>query len=168
MQQGLVIRLFVPEEWPLYRAVRLKALQSDPKVFGSSLAREEPRPDAEWRAALERSDMGVFGVFDHGTVIGMTGVVIDKDDATIARMWGSWLEPSWRSKGVSEGMYRARIDWARAHETAEKILVAHRASNIASKKANQKHGFVQTGAAPHLWHDGVTEDEIFYELVLKA
>ncbi len=168
MQSNPSIRLFTPDEWPLYKTVRLKALRSDPKVFGSSFAREEPRPEAEWRQALERKDMGVFGVFDGEQVIGMTGVVIDKDDAGIAKLWGSWLEPLWRSKGVSEDMYRARIDWAREHETAKKIVVAHRASNIASKKANQKHGFVMTGSAPHLWHDGVTEDEIFYELILKA
>jgi RimJ/RimL family protein N-acetyltransferase len=167
MQSNPGIRQFTPDEWPLYKTVRLNALQSDPKVFGSSYALEEPRPDAEWRATLERGDMAVFGVFDHGRVIGMTGIVIDKDDATVAKLWGSWLEPAWRSRGVSEHMYRARIDWARGHATAKKIIVSHRASNTASQKANQKHGFVRTHAAPHEWRDGVNEDQIFYELVLK-
>lgn len=167
MQDNPGIRLFTPDEWPLYKGVRLKALQSDPKVFGSSYALEEPRPDAEWRATLERDDVGVFGVFDHGRVIGMTGIVIDKNDAAVAKLWGSWLEPAWRSRGVSEYMYRARIDWAREHPTAKKIIVSHRASNIASEKANQKHGFVRTHAEAHEWRDGVTEDQIFYELVLK-
>lgn len=167
MQDNPGTRLFTPDEWPLYKAARLKALQSDPKVFGSSYALEEPRPDEEWRHALERSDMGIFGVFHHDRVIGMTGIVIDKDDATVAKLWGSWLEPEWRGKGVSEYMYRARIDWAREHATVRKIVVSHRASNTASMKANQKHGFVYTHTEPHMWRDGVTEDQIFYELVLK-
>jgi RimJ/RimL family protein N-acetyltransferase len=65
-------------------------------------------------------------------------------------------------------MYKARIKWAKAHPTVERLIVTHRASNLASKFANQKHGFVFTHTHQKIWHDGVLEDEVYYELYLNA
>ncbi len=64
-------------------------------------------------------------------------------------------------------MYRTRIDWAKAQATVEKIIVSHRASNLSSKFANQKHGFAFTHKTEKVWTDGEVEDEIFYELKIK-
>ena len=60
-----------------------------------------------------------------------------------------------------------RIAWARAHPTVERVLVSHRASNVASMRANQRHGFVLTGRAPCEWPDGTVDDEVCYELRLR-
>jgi RimJ/RimL family protein N-acetyltransferase len=64
-------------------------------------------------------------------------------------------------------MYRTRINWAKQQPTVEKIIVSHRASNLSSKYANQKHGFVLTHKNEKAWTDGGVEDEIFYELKIK-
>lgn len=64
-------------------------------------------------------------------------------------------------------MYQTRINWAKEHPTVEKIIVSHRASNLSSKYANQKHGFVLTHKIEKVWTDGATDDEIFYELKIK-
>ncbi|MDE1153029.1 MAG: GNAT family protein [Micavibrio sp.] len=163
------LRLFEPDEWPMYKAVRLKALQSDPSVFGSNYGREVVYTDADWRERVENANQGIFGVFHYGDIIGMTGVAVAKDDpsGTTAILWGSWLEKLWRGKGISEKMYQARIGWALAHPAIKRINVAHRQSNIASKQANQKHGFVFTHLAHHTWPDGTDEPEVFYTLLLK-
>lgn len=165
--ENIEVRLFTPEEWPFYKGVRLKALKTDPKVFGSTFAKESLENDDFWKASLLRTDLGVFGVFHFGDVIGMTGLVIDKDDKQAAKLWGSWLEPKWRGKGVSEKMYQARIGWAQKHPDAKKIIVSHRQSNVASKKANQKHGFTFTHATDRTWNDGLAEPELYYHLILK-
>ena len=125
--------------------------------------------EADWRGWLTSADGAIFGLFGGGKIIGMTGIAIDRNDPTKkqALLWGSWLEPGFRGKGLSDMMYRARIEWARAHPTCEKIVVSHRASNEASKRANQKHGFVFTHKTPKEWPDGGIEDDIFYELPLK-
>jgi RimJ/RimL family protein N-acetyltransferase len=99
----------------------------------------------------------------------MTGVSINWNDPTekTALLWGSWLAPHARGKGLSELMYKARINWAKAQPTVEKIIVSHRASNLASKYANQKHGFIATHKKEKVWTDGGVEDEIFYELEIE-
>lgn len=161
------VRLFTPDEWVFYRGVRLKALKTDPAVFGSAYEKEFMRPDDAWQEALARDDLGVFGIFHYGDVIGMTGIYIDSTDPAVAGLWGSWLEPAWRGKGISEKMYEARINWAREHPSVKRIRVSHRESNTASKAANQKHGFKFTHARDKIWSDGVSEPELFYELAVK-
>lgn len=156
------------QDWQILKTIRLKALQADPGVFGSNYAAESAYDDAEWRSWLNSDDTGVFGVFDDGRIIGMTAISIKRQDETrrTAILWGSWLEPDYRGRGLSQGMYEARLGWAGAHPTCAAIEVSHRASNIGSKRANQKHGFVFTHAVPKQWPDGVTEDHVHYILDL--
>ena len=163
----ITVRPFTADEWRRFREVRLRALRADPGVFSSNHAREAAKDEAHWRARLSDPQCGVFAVLDGDEVIGMTGVYVPADDPTSAGLWGSWLEPAHRRLGLSHRMYAARIDWARAHPTVERVLVSHRASNVASMQANQRHGFVLTGRATREWPDGRTEDEVCYELRLR-
>lgn len=107
-------------------------------------------------------------IYHAQTAIGMTGVSVFRDDPTgkTAIFWGSWLEPDFRGAGLSDLMYKTRIKWAKEHPGIERIIVSHRASNLASKYANQKHGFVYTKTHEKIWADGATEGEICYELKL--
>jgi hypothetical protein len=41
-----------------------------------------------------------------------------------------------------------------------------RASNAASRRACERHGFMPVRTATRTWPDGATEDEIIYELRL--
>jgi hypothetical protein len=65
-------------------------------------------------------------------------------------------------------MYEARLEWVKSRPAFERIIVSHRASNLASKYANQKHRFVFTRTHEKIWADGKTEAEVCYELKLKT
>ena len=160
------VRRFAPEEWPLYRTVRLHALGADPRLFSSSHAIESAYPDEWWQARLVADDVGIFGVFRHGEVIGMTGVAVARDDRSVALLWGSWLDPALRGRGFSVPMYEARIVWARSRPEVRRVTVSHRQGNVVSARANRKHGFVFTHTADLLWRDGITEPEVCYSLEL--
>lgn len=164
------IRQISEDDWRLLAAVRLEALQTDPAVFGSNYEFESKFTEQEWRSRLQSDDSAIFLLFDDETPIGMTGVSIFRDDPTgqTAIFWGSWLAPAFRRRGLSNLMYRTRIEWAKAHPRVERIIVSHRASNVASKLANQKHGFVFTASHEKIWTDGKTEDEVCYELKLNG
>ena len=163
------IRQLTENDWREFAQVRLKALQTDPLVFGSNYEKESQMTEAEWRSRLRAKDNAIFLLFENETAIGMTGVSIDRNDPTkrTALLWGSWLAPEFRGKGLSDLMYQTRIKWAKEQPTVEKIIVSHRASNLSSKYANQKHGFVSTHKNEKVWADGATEEEIFYELKIK-
>jgi RimJ/RimL family protein N-acetyltransferase len=163
----VVVRRFEPSEWTAFREVRLRALLADPTVFSSSHASESARTDAQWQERLADPDCGVFGVFVDGALVGMTGIYVTREDPTVAGLWGSWLAPEHRRRGLSVPMYEARIAWARARPELRRILVSHRAGNEASRRANQKHGFVWTHSGDLTWRDGVTEPEVCYALELE-
>jgi RimJ/RimL family protein N-acetyltransferase len=167
---SFLIRQLTENDWRPLSEVRLKALRSDPLVFGSNYESESKFTEDEWRRRLQSNDSAIFMVFEDETPIGMTGVSVSREDSTnkTAIFWGSWLEPEYRRRGLSKMMYRARIDWAKAHPTIERIIVSHRASNVASKYANRKHGFVFTQTHEKIWTDGATEDEVCYELKLES
>ena len=167
---SITIRRLTEDDWLEFSQIRLKALQTDPEVFGSNYEKESQMTEADWRGRLRAKDNAIFLLCAGDTPIGMTCVSIDRHDATkkTALLWGSWLAPPFRGKGLSELMYQTRINWAKRQPTVEKIIVSHRASNLSSKRANQKHGFTTTHKIEETWTDGATEDEIFYELKIKS
>jgi RimJ/RimL family protein N-acetyltransferase len=166
---NISIRQLTADDWRAFSKVRLKALETDPKVFGSSYEKESQFTEIDWRSRLQADDSAVFMLFAGDAPIGITGVSVFRDDPTgkTAIFWGSWLEPQFRGKGLSELIYKARLDWAKARPNVEKIIVSHRASNLSSKYANQKHGFTYTRTHEKVWTDGATEDEVCYELRLE-
>lgn len=162
------IRKLEEEDWRIFKQIRLKALSTDPSVFGSNYAREANQPAVHWQESLVDKNVAVFVLFESVSPIGITGVSVHRDDpgGRTAILWGSWMEPAARGKGLSKLFYEVRIAWARQHPTIERIIVTHRASNLASKLANQKFGFVQTHVTEKVWNDGIMEEEFHYELVL--
>ena len=164
------IRQLTEDDWRQFSGIRLKALETDPQVFGSNYELESKFTEEDWRSRLRSDDSAIYMIYAGETPIGMTGVSVFRDDPTgrTAIFWGSWLEPEFRRRGLSDLMYRTRLDWAKNHPGIERLIVSHRASNVASKYANQKHGFVFTRAHEKTWSDGLTEDEVYYELNLKS
>lgn len=167
---SISIRQLTENDWREFSQIRLKALQTDPKAFGSNYEKESQMTETDWQSRLQAKDNAIFLLYEDETAIGITCVSVDRDDPTkkTALLWGSWLAPHVRGKGLSELMYKTRINWAKDQPTVEKIIVSHRATNLSSKFANQKHGFVLTHKTEKVWTaDGATEDEIFYELKIK-
>ena len=161
-----MVRLLSPEDHTQYRRIRLLALATDPLVFGSNHARESAWPESRWATRLADPNLGVFGVFDGDQLLGMTGIGIWDQDPNTGVLWGSWLHPDIRGRGLSRPMYEVRLQWAHEKQLA-RVVVAHRASNVASMRANQHFGFRRTHTVSHTWPDGAVEDEVHYELLSR-
>ena len=67
------IRLFLPEDLQLYRAIRLEALQLEPGMFGSNYAREASFTDQQWLDRINGHNSDCFGLFYGNQLIGVTG-----------------------------------------------------------------------------------------------
>lgn len=162
------IRQLDEDDWAEFSRIRLKALQTDSEVFASSYQKESQFTESYWRSRLRDENCAIFVVLENEMPIGITGVSANREDASgkTAVLWGSWLEPNARGKGLSNLMYQARINWAKNRNAFEKVVVAHRASNLASKYANQKHGFIKTHEEEMIWTNGEIDVLISYELRL--
>lgn len=166
---NISIKQINKNDWQKFRTIRLKALQSDPEVFGSHYEREKNYSKQDWIEWVATKTQAIFFIYDDEIPIGMTGIFIPQDTVakTTAVLWGSWIEPNYRRKGISDLMYQARIDWAKSQPEIKRIQVSHRESNVASKFANQKHGFKLIKEEDKVWHDGISEKDVIYELKLK-
>ena len=166
---GVIIRALEPSEWEAFREFRLTSLKASPGVFSFSYDQATAQSPQDWRTAIKGDDHQVFGIFDDERLVGVTGAFSYEGDPTgqTAVLVMSFILPSHRRRGLSRMLYEARLAWILAHPKFRRVLVAHRKSNEASRRANQRHGFRLTHTVSHVWPDGETGDEVFYELELR-
>jgi len=159
------LRRLLPNEWKIYREIRLEALQEEPAVFGANYDEQFKKADEEWQNRLLDPDAAMFILVNRDEVIGMTGIYVPKDTPDQAKLIASYIRKPYRGRGLSALLYRARLDWARGRGL-KSVIVAHRASNLASKGANQKFGFIYTHTDTNQWPDGIESDQHWYKLDL--
>jgi len=116
------------------RPLRLRALRDDPDAFGSTLAAEQDRPDADWEFWVRDSLIA----FDGDAPIGMANLKLDADQA---QLFGMWVAPEARGRGVAETLARALIE--RAGERPITLCVADGAH--AARRLYERLGFRPTG-----------------------
>lgn len=150
--RGVVVCELRESDWEDLRSLRLKALRTEPGAFHAAYADEAGRPADEWRilATNEGEGQRVFGLFDGYTLVGLTAVFTDLADPVgeTAVFAMSYIEPEYCGRGF------------------KKIRVSHRRSNVVSRRAIQRHGFVEKEALQKTWPDGTRDDEVIYELCL--
>jgi RimJ/RimL family protein N-acetyltransferase len=159
------IKRFLPEHWEQYRYIRLRALQTNPDLFGSQYQEEAAKFADHWKALLHNNLRAIFGLYDEDTLIGLTGVAVKQDNLQKAIFFSSFIEPSHRGQGLSKLFYKTRLAWA-IMQGCTSIVVAHRVGNFSSQAAIQRSGFTYAGSENVEWPDGVFAEELRYELLL--
>ncbi len=170
MPDAVRIRPLVAQDWESFSTLRLQALQECPGVYGSSYEAEVQHTPDEWRDWLSGQGKCVFGLYAGDDLIGITGVFTSRHDPSgcTGVMAASYIKPACRGRGLSAMLYKARIDWAIGHAPWKKLCVAHREGNEASRRANQKWGFVYTETDMEMiWPDGAKVARLDYELDLE-
>jgi len=143
LSSAISTRRLTPEDWQLFRRVRLAALEEAPYAFGSTYEGEVDAPQSRWRQGLEtrtRFIAEIDGVVA-GTVSGGDG-----DSSGAAAMTGMWVDPRFRRQGVGDVLVKTVMDWARSAGYREMFLWVTDA-NTDAERLYQRNGFVRTGAA---------------------
>jgi len=162
------IRELDPDEWEIFRDLRLTALIAAPGVYGSRHEDAVKRTEAVWRHTVRGEHNQSFGLFDGAPLIGITSVFRWDEDSSgrTAILASSFIVPEYRGRNLSRLLYDARFEWLRRRPSFTRVVVGHRLSNEPSRRANQRYPFREFRRVPHIWHDGVSEDEVFYEMSL--
>lgn len=165
MDPVYTIRKFSADDVPAYKAMRLEALHKERGMFGNSYELEAALTDQQWLDRVQNPEAGRFGLYANNELIGITGIITESDEDGIAYMTQSYIRLSYRGKGLSRLLYEARMEWARKNNIRQ-LIIGHRKSNLSSKFANQRYGFVYTHSKKQTWPDGITEDMLYYKLDL--
>lgn len=134
-----------------FRTIRLAALQTAPDAFGSTYDREAGWPVSAFADWLSSS--AVFGAWDDRRPVGrhLVGMAGFKQEAGPkvahkAFVWGFYVEPGWRSRGVGSALVAALIDAAR--DVVEQLTLTVVEGNDAAIALYTKFGFTAYGVEP--------------------
>lgn len=164
MNTDITIRRWAESDWKIFKAIRLESLSAHADLFGPSYNVESAKDDAFWKECINQGG-AVFGLYDKEIVIGLTGVYRYRaSPADTAILCMSYIRAEYRGRGLSDLLYKARIDWAKQQDGIIKVLVEHREGNEASRRANQRWGFVFHSIKEQVYGNGETAKEYMYEL----
>ena len=122
----IVIEPITLQNLPLFKVVRLRALQEAPYAFGSTYAKESTFTDSQWVARLDRWNgqrgMGYIAV-DGGSPCGIAGTLLDEKDPKRAELVSMWTAPSHRQTGVGRLLVDQVVEWAGRRDVATLLLM---------------------------------------------
>ena len=142
------VRVLAAHEWPLYRTLRLRALEDAPAAFGSSLAEEAPRTDQDWAwrlniGANSGRDRPLVAERD-GAAVGLAWAKVDAGDPSLINLFQMWVAPEARGHGVAAALLGAAIFWARAMQ-ARALQLGVVCGNDAARRLYERAGFLDHG-----------------------
>jgi ribosomal protein S18 acetylase RimI-like enzyme len=168
-----MIRILTAEDAEAYQALRLRGLQESPAAFGSTYQSEVdvPLPHITERLArgAGREDV-MFGAFDDGGVlVGLAGLGRQTGMKTRhrAHVWGMYVGPEARGRGVGRALMQALIAHARTLDGLERLTLGVEAGNQAARTLYHTVGFVTYGIEPQAYAlDGEYWDSEMMSLAL--
>jgi ribosomal protein S18 acetylase RimI-like enzyme len=158
---GMVeLRVLTPDDWQIWRELRLAALAEAPYAFASQLKDWQGDGDRSerWRARLEvPGSHNVVALLD-GRPVGMVSGM-PTGEPGVAELISMWVDPVARGRGAGDRLLQAVERWAR-QLPADQLRLAVMEGNEAAAALYRRHGFEDTGAAGDLMPDGVRRERI--------
>jgi len=119
---SLKVRNFEPDEWRVYKDLRLQALAESPDAFGSTFAKEVQRSDEEWAYRLASGarsawDLPLIAMLD-ACPIGLAWGKIEASEPAVANLYQVWVHPNYRGHGAGQLLLEAVIEWAKSRHAA--------------------------------------------------
>lgn len=114
---SVVIRRLDPHDLDLYRAIRAEALATEPDAFGETLEAFAGRTNEELRRWFTRHvsarDAVILVEERDGVAVGMCGCGLYHLDVRDGYLWGMFVSPSVRRRGVGAALLREAVAFLR-------------------------------------------------------
>ena len=139
---GVAVCLIRADEWATLREVRLRALATDPRSFGATLAEESALAEADWQArAAPQPDRATF-VAELGGA--WAGIVTGKKEDGAVEVLGLWAAPEARGHGVGRALMDAVAEWTR-QRGAGRLLLWVSTENAPALRLYEACGYEKVG-----------------------
>ncbi len=126
-----------PDDWALWRALRIEATTAEPDAFGSTLDQVIATTESQWRARL--GDSSLHLVARQGNVaVGMAAI---NDGFELSSVWVRQMA---RGSGIGHRLVDAALRWAAARG-ARLVHLAVRETNPSAISLYRAHGFIAVG-----------------------
>jgi len=138
---GLEVRELGPDDWELFRRVRLAALAESPAAFGSRYADWVDAEPERWRRRLTDVPLNLVLIMD-GEPVGMVSGTAPLDGTV--ELISLWVAPTARGRGVPDEAVRRVRDWARSQKAA-RLVLSVKIANTAARRLYERLGFELVG-----------------------
>jgi len=159
----LETRVLSPDDWPLWRELRLAALTEAPYAFGSTLAEWQGDGDREerWRNRLAIPGIHLV-VLLNGIPAGMvSGIPSERPEAV--EVISVWVAPQARGHGVGDRLMHEVGLWARGL-AATTVQLSVMPDNQRAIALYLRHGFMDSGKLGARLPDGRHERVLAHRL----
>lgn len=134
------LRVISGEDWAAFRELRLRALTDSPNAFSVTLAEVTSNAEPIWRGRAG-GPSPVILAFDGDQAVAMGGLYTPhgSDEAFV---WGMWVEPEWRGRGLGSRILQELVDGA---DQRGRTVFLHVTEGNDARRLYEAHGFVPTG-----------------------
>jgi ribosomal protein S18 acetylase RimI-like enzyme len=112
---NVLIRRVEPDDVPVARELRLRALKTDPTSFGSTYEREAAFAHEVWEERVARGargdDAATFIAFREGEPVGLVSGFRDDDEAHVFDVVGMWVAPEARGERIGRRLLDEIESW---------------------------------------------------------
>ena len=143
------VERMTPDSWERVRTIRLRALAESPDAFGTTVAEWEGRPPGDWRERLEDPAAATFLAVSGNRDRGIVACRRYDDGGADAGLFGMWVEPDSRARGIGGALVDAVVAWARDHGFPG-ILLDVADTNPPAIRLYESRGFSRTGVTGSL------------------
>lgn len=147
-----MIRVFPlePDDWHIWRELRLRALEDAPDAFASTLAEVLERDTEEhWRAGIT-APMVPFVAEVDGVPAAMGRLMwpgVEVHDASV-ELISVWVAPEQRGRGVGHALVSAAVEHLAIHHPQTRLLLAVVETNAPARALYSRCGFTVIGRNP--------------------
>jgi ribosomal protein S18 acetylase RimI-like enzyme len=151
------ILVLTPDDWQLWRELRLAALADAPGAFSSRLADWQGAGDREerWRARLAIPGSHNVVAARDGEPVGMASG-LPSGQPGVAELASMWVRPDARGQGVGSELVASVEAWAR-QAGASQLRLGVAEGNEPAIALYRRHGFAATGEIGDLLPSGYRE-----------
>jgi ribosomal protein S18 acetylase RimI-like enzyme len=166
-EESVRIRRVRESDLLAFRELRLRALAADPMAFGSTYHRESEYEHARWddlvrRGAESPTEATWVSEFKDGSFVGMIGAFHAEQ---VFHVWGMWVDPEYRGRGVGGRLLDALLAWVRTADLFAEVRLSVAPTQVPALRLYRSRGFTPTGTVELLEH---TPGAVACEMVLRS
>jgi ribosomal protein S18 acetylase RimI-like enzyme len=166
----MLLRKLTEKDASQFQELRLRSLQIESLAFASSYAEEVATSIEQVAERLAATDRGVIGAFDGEALCGVIGIGRHGLKSLVhkAFIWGMFVEPSHRGRGVGRLLVDAGQSFIKSMPELKQATLDVLKSNEAAVGLYRACGFAVYGEEERaLFLNGEYHDELLMRWVVK-